>query len=126
MKAQLDALDARLRQALTATAPGMARAGLAVLTALAFFLLMMIMPAANMKKLTCQRKKTLITRKTRKLKVLYSINKWKQAENVCFFYSEQKKINKFYLFLKFAIDNISSQLYILSHPLKTKEQNKKY
>ena len=79
-----------------------------------------------MKNLTCQRKKTLITRKTRKLKVLYSINKWKQAENVCFFYSEQKKFNKFYIFLKFAIDNISSQLYILSHPLKTKEQNKKY
>ena len=48
MKAQLDALDARLRQALTATAPGMARAGLAVLTALAFFLLMMTRPLAQL------------------------------------------------------------------------------
>ena len=41
------------------------------------------------------------------------------------FFMPYKKINKFYLFFDFAIDNISSQLYILSHPLKTKEQNKK-
>ena len=41
-----------------------------------------------------------------------------------FFMFYRKKMIKFYFFLKFAIDNISSQLYILSHPLKTKEQTK--
>ena len=43
-----------------------------------------------------------------------------------FLFGTEKKLIYFIFFLKFAIDNISSQLYILSHPLKTKEQNKKY
>ena len=47
---------------------------------------------------------------------------WKR---LLFLFGTEKKLINFIFFLKFAIDNISSQLYILSHPLKTKEQNKK-
>lgn len=48
MRARLDALDARLREALTAPAPGAMRAGLAALTALAFFLLLLTRPLAQL------------------------------------------------------------------------------
>lgn len=48
MRARLDALDARLRTALNAPAPGAVRAALGALTALAFFLLMMTRPLAQL------------------------------------------------------------------------------